>query len=143
MEKKTKKILAIQMGSVIADIQANIKNVENLLENNLIKYPADFVFLPEVWTCGWDCESFVKCAEEIESSQSISMLKRIAKKYHTNIIGGSFIEKKSPDKLYNTCPVINKNGELVCTYYKITCFLITDVMKAVMLQPVKILLWLS
>lgn len=115
METKTKvKLLAIQMGSIIADIQENIKKVEQLLEDNLSLYKADFVFLPEVWTSGWDCPSFEKCAENIENSDSIKMLQRVAKKYNTNIIGGSIILIG----MTNTCPVINRKGDLVCTYDK-------------------------
>lgn len=119
MEKKTKvSLLAIQIGSEIANVEANILKVENLLEKNLSSKRADFVFLPEVWTCGWDCVSFPPCAEEIENAKSINMLKRIAKKYQTNIIGGSFIEKKEDGSLRNACPVINRKGDLVCTYEK-------------------------
>ena len=115
MEKKTKvKLLAIQLGSVIADLSANIKKAEELLEHELIRNTADFVFLPEVWTCGWDCPSFEMCAEDVNNSKSIKMLQRIATKYRVNIIGGSIILKG----MTNTCPVINRNGELVCTYDK-------------------------
>ncbi len=115
MEKKTKvRLLAIQMGAVIADLEANIEKVECLLEKELIRYAADFVFLPEVWTSGWDCPSFEECAEDINNSESIKMLQRIAKKYCVNIIGGSIILKG----MTNSCPVINRQGELVCTYDK-------------------------
>lgn len=115
MEKKTKvKLLAIQLGSVIGDLGANIKKAEELLEHELIRNAADFVFLPEVWTVGWDCPSFAECAEDINNSASIKMLQKIAKKYNVNIIGGSIILKG----MTNTCPVINRAGELVCTYDK-------------------------
>lgn len=105
------------MGSKIGDKEENIKKVNTLLERNLSKHSADFVFLPEVWTAGWDCPSFKDCAEEIDSAYSISMLKSIAKEYNTNIIGGSII-LKNYERYYNSCPVINRNGELVCTYEK-------------------------
>lgn len=118
MEKKTVKLLAIQYASQIAQIEINVERAEKLLRQNLQKYTADFVFLPEVWTCGWDCPSFPACVEDIESSVSINMLKRIAKEFNVNIIGGSFIEKKNDGTLSNTCPVINRNGELVATYEK-------------------------
>ncbi len=119
MEKKKKKIklLALQMGSKIGDKEENIKTVKKLLERNLSKHSADFVFLPEVWTVGWDCPSFKDCAEELDSAASISMLKSMAKEYNTNIIGGSII-LKNDERYYNSCPVINRNGELVCTYEK-------------------------
>ena len=116
MAKKVR-LLAIQMGSIIASKQENIKKVESLLRKELTKEAADFVFLPEVWTSGWDCESFPKCAEVIDKADSVDMLKTVARDFKVNIIGGSFIEKRG-EKLYNTCPVINRNGELVCTYEK-------------------------
>ena len=106
------------MGSEIADINANLKKVEKLMENSLSIENADITILPEVWTCGWECSCFADCAENIDNSESISMLKRIARKYNTNIIGGSFIERKEDNTLTNTCPVINRNGKLVCTYEK-------------------------
>lgn len=119
MEKKTKiGLLAIQMESEIANLQANIEKVEKLLEESLSKISVDYVFLPEVWTVGWDCPSFIGCAEKIGESLSLQMLARVAKKYNVNIIGGSFIEKKEDETFANTCPVINRNGELVCTYEK-------------------------
>ena len=120
MEKKKTKInlLAIQMGSEIAQLEANIKKVEMLLENCLSRGAVDFVFLPEVWTVGWDCPSFSLNPEAINDAKSLNMLKNIAKKYSVNIIGGSFIEKAANGNVYNTCPVINRVGELVCTYRK-------------------------
>lgn len=117
MEKKTLKLLAIQMGSEIAQVQKNIDKVELLLREALSSVKADFVFLPEVWTSGWDCESFPSCAEKINNAPSLSMLKKIAKEYSTNIIGGSFVENQN-GTLKNTCPVINREGKLVCTYEK-------------------------
>lgn len=119
MEKKTKvDLLAIQLSSIIGKKNENIEKTKILLEESLSNFNADFVFLPEVWTSGWHCPSFPECAENIELAQSISMLKEVAKKYKTNIIGGSIIEKKLTGKLTNTCPVINRDGELVCTYEK-------------------------
>ena len=118
MEKKVKiNILAIQMSSIIADLESNIQKVEYLLEKNLVDKTVDFVFLPEVWTVGWDCASFPQCAEDITFAKSVKMLRSIAKKYNVNVIGGSFIEKRN-NKLFNSCPVINRNGDVVCTYEK-------------------------
>ena len=45
----------------------------------------------------------------------------MAKQHSVNIVGGSFISKKD-NKLYNTCPVINRNGELIATYNKCHLF---------------------
>ena len=119
MEKKNKiKLLAIQMESVIGDIEKNILKTNKLLKQTLSKETADFVFLPEVWTTGWECSVFKECAENIDSAKSIEMLKSAASKYKTNIIGGSVILNDVNGNYTNTCPVINRKGELVCTYDK-------------------------
>lgn len=119
MEKKTKvDLLAVQMSSEIGNLRVNIEKVRNLLEASLSNKLADFVFLPEVWTVGWDCQSFPSCGEEINNAESVKMLREIAKKYSVNIVGGSFIEQGENGILYNTCPVINRKGEIVCTYRK-------------------------
>lgn len=119
MEKKEKiELLAIQMESYIGDLRANIKKMRELIRKELSERSVDFVFLPEVWTVGWDCPSFIQCAEFLKSAESINMLQNIAKEYSVNIIGGSFIEKTPENILKNTCPVINRKGELVCTYEK-------------------------
>ena len=78
MEKKKINLLAVQIESAIANIDINIKKVESLLVDLLSNFSADFVFLPEVWTCGWDCESFNLCAENIESAKSVANLFKIS-----------------------------------------------------------------
>ena len=119
MEKKTKvRLLALQIGSVIADRDSNIKKVKELLESTLAQRKVDFVFLPEVWTVGWDCESFVSNYENFSNSFAITMLKSLAKKYSVNIIGGSVIEKNQNGILTNTAPIINRKGEIVAKYDK-------------------------
>ena len=118
MEKEKVRVLAIQMESVIGELDLNIDTVKNLLIANLGKFDgADFVCLPEVWTVGWHPEAFVGSAEELQDSRAVKMFSEIAKKYNTNILGGSFI-RKDGDKYYNSCPVINRKGEVVALYDK-------------------------
>ena len=119
MESKEKSVVfsILQFGSVTGNKAENYKKVEKLLKDNLSS-EADFLVLPEVWTSGWSCEDFPKCAEYLENSETISFLSGIAKKYNVNIIGGSFIQKRHENKFLNTCPVINRKGELVATYDK-------------------------
>ena len=118
MEKGKVRVLAVQMESAIGGIKLNIDTVKNLLIANLEKYAeVDFVFLPEVWTVGWEPSVFSDTAQKIDDSDAVGMLKEIAKKYNTNIIGGSFIREENK-KLYNSCPVINRQGELLAVYDK-------------------------
>lgn len=135
-EEKNLKILAIQMSSKIGDKKGNYLKVSKLIEEN-IEHGPDIIILPEVWTVGWQPSEFESSAEDLENSETIEFLSKIAKKYNTNIIGGSFISKAkskgqkaksgsslltSHYSLYNTCPVINRKGELVTTYNKMHLF---------------------
>ena len=118
IQKEKVRLLAIQMESVIGELDLNIDTVRNLLIANIEKYEgADFVFLPEVWTTGWHTPEFLHTAENIEQSKAVSMLREIALNYGVNIIGGSFIREEK-EKYYNTCPIINRQGELIALYDK-------------------------
>lgn len=119
MEKEKVRLLAIQMESVIGELDINISTVKNLISANLEKYNgADFLFLPEVWTVGWCPKYFRKTAESLENSSAVKMLSEIAHKYNVNIIGGSIITIGSDGKFYNTCPVITRDGKLFSSYNK-------------------------
>ena len=116
MGQKKINISAIQMCSKIGDKKANFAKVNKLIERD-VKTGVDIIVLPEVWTVGWSPKHFRESAEEINNSDTINFLSEIAKKYKTWIIGGSFISKEN-EHYYNTCPVINRKGELVTTYSK-------------------------
>lgn len=118
MEKfKTIKLSALQMNSAIGDVDKNIEKVRQITKKELSP-DSDFLVLPEVWTVGWSCEDFTASAEHICDSKAVKFLSETAKRFNVNILGGSFIEKRDNGKLYNTCPVINRKGELVTTYSK-------------------------
>ncbi len=106
------KISAVQIGS--EELNSNYRKVEKIIYD---MPKTDVIVLPEVWTTGWCCRKFTENAEELKTSRTINFLSRIAKDKNANIIGGSFILKKD-GKYYNTCPVINRNGDLVALYDK-------------------------
>ena len=116
--QKSKKIniSAIQMCSKIANKQANFDKVQQLIKRD-VKQDVDIIILPEVWTVGWSPKNFRNSAEELKNSETINFLSNIAKQYNCWIVGGSFITKDG-EHYYNTCPVLNRNGELVTTYSK-------------------------
>lgn len=116
-EKKHKfKIMAVQMSSKLGDKKVNSRTVRELIESN-IENNIDLIVLPEVWTVGWKPDLFVDSAENLENSETIKFLSEIAIKYNINIIGGSFITVDGTN-IYNTCPVINRAGQLVDIYNK-------------------------
>lgn len=114
-EKKSIKIAAIQMNSVIGDKKANFEKVKILAERDVDN--ADIIVLPEVWTCGWAPEIFQDSAEDLKNSETIEFLAEIAKKHNSWVIGGSFISKQN-GHFYNTCPVLNRDGKLITIYSK-------------------------
>ena len=126
MEEKSLKILSIQMASVLGDKEANFHKVMDLIHKN-IKKGTDIIILPEVWNVGWKPSIFNDCAEDIEESETIEFLSEIAIAFDANVIGGSFILGKRQTvngkrKLFNTCVVIDRDGELVATYDKMHLF---------------------
>ena len=110
------KILALQMESVIGDKKENYNKISELIESNITP-DTDVIVLPELWAIGWACEEFPKAAETFENSPTVDFLKNIAIKYRVNLLGGSFVSKEG-EKLYNTCPVIDRNGEVIAKYNK-------------------------
>ena len=104
------------MCSKIWDKKANFDKVSSLVQRD-IKKGVDIIVLPEVWTVGWAPKHFRESAEEVKNSETIKLLSNIAKDYNTWVVGGSFISK-SDEHYYNTCPLLNRKGELVALYSK-------------------------
>ena len=115
-KEKIIKISAIQMNSKIADKKANFEKVKELVDRD-VEENTDIIVLPEVWTVGWAPRHFRESAEEIQTSETIDFLSNIAKDKKSWIVGGSFITKMN-GHYYNTCPVLNRHGELIATYSK-------------------------
>ncbi len=108
-------VLAVQMESAIADKQKNYDKISSLVAKDITS-DTDIVILPELWAIGWACDKFSECAEE-EDGATVEFLSNLAKKYNVNILGGSYVRKEG-DRLYNTCPVINRKGEMIAKYDK-------------------------
>jgi omega-amidase len=53
--------------------------------------------------------------------ETCTALSKIAKETNTYLIGGSFPERNG-DKLFNTCTVWNRRGELIATHRKLHLF---------------------
>lgn len=116
MEKKEKiNVLSVQMESAIGDKYKNFDKILTLTDKNITK-DTDVVILPELWAVGWACEEFPKSAEPL-NGDTVEFLTELAKKYNVNVLGGSFV-RENEGKLYNTCPIINRKGELIATYDK-------------------------
>ena len=111
----------MQLEAIAGDIDKNINKVDELLSQSKCS-TADLIVLPELWTIGWDCQSFNKSSEDLFSSRTYDFLRRIALQYNSNVVGGSAVLRKVGQKDRNTCLIFNRNGELISTYDKYHLF---------------------
>jgi len=111
------KILGIQLGSEIGEKEKNYKKVLKLVDENFVQ-GTDLLILPEVWNIGWECSIFKKQAEKIEDSKTIKFLSELAAEYKVNLLGGSLPLIDENGIFHNTCPVLNRHGNIICTYNK-------------------------
>ena len=100
---------------------------------------AKLTVLPEIWNSPYATSAFPdyaeilpnvgdKLMEEVSDingwgqwGQSSRLLMTLAKQYNMYIIGGSIPEQRD-DKIYNTCLIINPNGEVVGKHRKVHLF---------------------
>lgn len=113
-------VAAIQMYIEPNDINANLRKAETLLENVFEKNKCDLVVFPE------DCITgpipYRLDLVQSENSDSINFFQKLAKKHHTYIVCGSFIEKINR-KYFNTSLLIDNKGEIILKYQKINLWI--------------------
>lgn len=81
---------------------------------------AKLLLLPEMWNSGFDFEHLASYAQDF-SGEAVTMLRQLARDKGIFIVGGSFAEKKN-GKFYNTCPVIDEQGNVIARYRKVHLF---------------------
>ena len=110
-------ILIVQMQSVLGEKEKNFAKIRKLLsEYKNVK--SDLIILPELFATGWYCDIYEKVAEREENSQTLDFIRSIAKEHKSNVIGGSFVRKDDEGKIRNTCPVFDREGNLIAKYDK-------------------------
>lgn len=76
----------------------------------------------ELWNCPISSDFFQLYAEDIDAGQeacpTLTMISEIARKKKVTIVGGS-IPERSGNKIYNTCCVFNKNGDMKAKFRKV------------------------
>ncbi|PWW31422.1 putative amidohydrolase [Cytobacillus oceanisediminis] len=111
------KISIYQMEIIPGDPQGNFKKVSAWVEKEVQNSKPDLIVLPEMWTTSYTLEDIHIHADE-NGKETIPFLQTLAKTYRVNIIGGSFANKVD-GKVFNTAPVINREGEVVYQYDKV------------------------
>ena len=112
-------LLSVQYNPKTGYKGENFKKVDEIIEHNLGK-KIDLVVLPEFFSTGIiDHDIYLDYTENENDVSSVFIwAKEITKKYNTNLIAGTVIEKTG-DRLYNTSFIFNRNGEIVGKYRKI------------------------
>lgn len=113
-------LLSIQFCPKLGNKKANLDKVREILEGYCDKN-LDLVLVPEFFTTGIHHDTMINHPEEENGGDSIKFMCGLAKKYNTNIIAGSVIEK-SGGNLYNTSFVIDRTGRIIDKYRKIHLF---------------------
>ncbi|CAJ1915619.1 unnamed protein product [Cylindrotheca closterium] len=117
---------------VTSDKEANHSTAKSYLEKAKAG-GADLVVLPEIWNSPYATAAFPEYAETLpqvgdkeSESSSTKLLLDAAKEHNVWIVGGSIPEVVKDDngenKIYNTCLVLNPEGEVVAKHRKVHLF---------------------
>lgn len=115
---KTFTIMALQKktygtpGQNIAVVQELLKTYEGPA--------ADFLMLPEIFTCPYDNKCFPEFAEK-DGGETYQFLSELARERHTYVIGGS-IPELDGGKIFNTSYVFDRSGALIGKHRKVHLF---------------------
>ena len=99
----------------VAERRANWEVVEKRV-SEVCANGAKLVVLPELWVCEYDMGLVVERAETVPG-ESTAFLGTLAKRFGVWIVGGTVPERRG-DMVFNTCPVIGPDGELLGVYSK-------------------------
>lgn len=109
-------VLGVQV-SCTENKHDNLRRAIQLIEEGFEKYKQiDIICLPELFYSNPTKENRNSIGEKLDS-EFFNELSDCAKKYHVNIITGTYPMMKE-DRLFNTCLCIDRNGELIGDYSK-------------------------
>ena len=117
----TVRVACVQLTSR-ADKTANLETAERLVARAAAG-GAEIVVLPEKWNGIGGREELHALAEPLEGGESVDAMAAWARTLGITLVGGSITERREGrEKLSNTCPVFDPEGELVAVYRKIHLF---------------------
>lgn len=117
------KIIMIQNRALFGEETSKQKNFDKIIK--LIApfkgKETDIIILPELFSTGWYPPIYPQSYETEDHSDTLIFLNQLAKEFNSNVIGGSFVLKTN-NELKNTCPILNRNGEIIAKYEKMHLF---------------------
>ncbi len=102
----------VQMDIAKGNFQKNKEKVRSLLQN---VNSTDFIILPEMWSVDFDFKNMKAHGEAYK--KPLRFLQQLALKHKAVVIGGS-VPQSTGDRLFNTTFVINRNGTVQGSYWK-------------------------
>jgi predicted amidohydrolase len=118
---ETVRVACVQLTSR-ADKAANLETTERLVRRAAAA-GADIVVLPEKWNGIGGRDELHALAEPLAGGESVEAMASWARTLGITLVGGSITERRDRhEKLSNTCPVFDPDGELVAVYRKIHLF---------------------
>ena len=115
------KIIMVQNRALIGSGDEKQRNFDNVLKLLEPFSEADLIVLPELFSTGWYPPIYPESYETEQNSPTMDFLSNLAKKYNSNVVGGSFV-LKTDDELKNTCPIFDRKGKLLAKYEKMHLF---------------------
>jgi deaminated glutathione amidase len=104
------------------DKAANLEKAERFVAE-AASNGAELVLLPEKWNAIGDAETLHATAEPLDGGESVEAMSAWARQHGIWLVGGSITERREGrEKLSNTCPVFDPDGELTAVYRKIHMF---------------------
>lgn len=98
------------------NVRRAVEKIGQAAKNN-----AKIVSLPECFNSPYGVKYFPEYSEAIPDGETIKALSKAAKENNVYLIGGSMPEKEG-DRLYNTCPVFDPEGNLIAKHRKMHLF---------------------
>ena len=115
------RVACVQMTSR-ADKAANLARAEQLV-GRAAATGADVVVLPEKWNAIGDPDVLHGAAEPLEGGESVTAMSGWARAHGITLVGGSITERREAGgKHFNTCVVLDPEGEVSAVYRKIHLF---------------------
>lgn len=119
------KIALCQM-NVVDNKEKNIKKAIQMIKESK-KQGADLAVLPEMFNCPYENEKFIEYAEEIENSESLKEIAKLAKEESIPVLAGSIPELEinnlnNSKAIYNTSVFIDNNGKFLGKHRKMHLF---------------------
>lgn len=111
--------IAICQMNVIDDKAANLRKAAQLV-NQAAQFGADVVMLPEMFSCPYQNDYFVRYAEAFGQTTT-QALSKMAADNGIYLIGGSMPERRGK-QIYNTCAAFDRRGQLLGQYSKMHLF---------------------